>query len=405
MPKFSIDKFKLGIAVKAVARFARYDEATPGADRLKLEASDGRLSISGADMRTGASTELHATIGQEGVVAIPAELLIDAVDSVESARVELSARLVVADDRWEVSVTGGGVSVQFSFQDVGALPFTVPDVDVGSLRPVDAGFRGLLTATSYAAMAEDDAGAIDAKMGVHVKAIKRAIRAVATDGHRLATAEIQASATSRATHCFEATISTETVKLLSRTRGEITHIGLVKAGRLAFRVGYLTVVTTPLDLGPYPDVERLLEVPDTNRVLVSRAELLAHVKAARKVGLGDAVALVIANEQLRLLRRSESSSSVARFDLDVKTVAADAPQPWTTTVSSLYLYQAVKALAGDRIEIVWRSGVNSEEGHPNEPLVLRDPMRRQALIMVMAGESAVDLEKEAPAPRSAELVA
>jgi len=399
---FTCDKAKLLAAVTTLSRFTHEDDESPGLDRLLLRAVDGRLIIAGGDGDTSAVTELHATIEHEGELAVPAESLLRTLEGVERARVEVAAKSKGRGSHktWTVKIAGGGAAFEFTFHDVEQpmlFPeeqLCAPDVDVTALRPIDSGFKGVLAATVYCTSQDSDRVHL---MGVFLQIGQKIIRGVATDGHRLASAEAPASPTKLKAGTFEAIMAGRAVSLVLGTKGEVTHLGLVRADRLAMRVGHLLVVTRPVD-AKFPPWEETIPKDDGNRLMVSRLELVGACKAAMKLGsslTAKGISLVMQDSIIRVLRKVEDPPFDGRFDVDARTVASAAPQPWCTTLSPRYLADALQRLAGDRIEIVYTPGVG-ESGSPDQPLLLRDPAGRTSLIMPLGGVEVVDLEKQAP---------
>jgi len=399
---FTCDKAKLLAAVTTLSRFTVKDEARPGIDRLLVRAGDGRLIIAGGDGDTSAVTELHAVIEREGELAVPAESLLRTLEGVERARVEMTAKSKGRGSHktWTVNIAGGGAAFEFTFHDVDQpmlFPeeqLSAPDVDVTALRPIDSGFKGVLAATVYCTGNDPERAHL---MGVFLQVAQRTIRGVATDGHRLATAVAPASPTKLKAGTFEAIMAARAVSLVLGTKGEVTHIGLVRADRLAMRVGHLLVVTKPVD-AQFPPWLQILPKDDGNRMLVSRLELLGACKAAMVLGsslVANGVSLVMQGDTIRVLRKVEDPPFDGRFDVDARTVACGAPQPWCTTLNPRYLADALQRLAGDRVEVIYTPGVG-DSGSPNEPLLLRDPAGREAVVMPLGGVDAVDLEKQAP---------
>lgn len=369
-------------------RFTNPKDDAAGVDRILVLASDGRIVIAGGDGETSAMTELHATIDDEGQLAVPSSLLLNAVESVEGARVEVHTSSNGARRKTDRVHTfrlgGGGSSFSFEFHDVKqpllfpAEEISAPDLEGERLRPVDGGFRELLAGTIYASSNDTERPHL---CGVHLDVNRRVMTGIATDGHRLAAVEIQASATSVGAGIFAATMPKRAVKLVLATKGEITHVGLVRADRLALRVGHLLVITKPVD-SQFPPWQQVVPASDENRVAVSRAELLAACNSAVRVRTSaNPVCMLITGDRVRLVVKEEEPTLLAVFDVDARLVAHSHRLPWPSALRPEFFASALEALVGDRVEIVFTPDVDPKDGAQLGPILIRDGAGRRAVIM------------------------
>ena len=264
------------------------------ADKLTLLATDIEIQIT-------TSTEADAASG-DGAVTVGARKLQDILRSLpDTAEVSLN----LEDKRLQVRA---GKS-RFSLQTLPAEDFprmALTDGDLKSFTVTQKQFRQLLGQTQFSMAAQDVRYYLN---GLLLLVDGNELRAVATDGHRLAYASmpLEGEATSPRQ---ELILPRKTVLELSRLLADNDEPLMIElaANQIRFKFGQISLVSKLID-GKFPDYERVIPATLKNVVTLNRAALLqSMVRAA-----------ILTNEKFRGVRLVLAPGSM-------KIMAANAEQ-------------------------------------------------------------------------------
>jgi len=264
------------------------------ADKLTLLATDIEIQIT-------TSTDNSAGDG-DGSVTVGARKLQDILRSLPDG---VDVSLILDDKRLQVRA---GKS-RFSLQTLPAEEFprmTLSDVELRKLTVTQKQFRQLLSQTQFSMAAQDVRYYLN---GLLLLVDGNELRAVATDGHRLAYASmpVEGDATSPRQ---EVILPRKTVLELSRLLTDTEEPLLIELApnQIRFQFGHINLVSKLID-GKFPDYERVIPATLKNVVLLNRAALLqSMVRAA-----------ILTNEKFRGVRLVLTPGSM-------KIMAANAEQ-------------------------------------------------------------------------------
>jgi len=247
------------------------------AELLTLLATDIEIQIT--------TTTIAATGDGDGAVTVGARKLQDILRSLpESAEVSLNL-----DDK-RLQVRAG--KSRFTLQTLPAEDFprmALSDGDLKKITVTQKQFRQLLAQTQYSMAAQDVRYYLN---GLLLLIDGSELRAVATDGHRLAYAsmplEVEVASTRQ-----ELILPRKTVLELSRLLADNDDPLLIElaSNQIRFKFGHINLVSKLID-GKFPDYERVIPATLKNVVALNRAALLqSMVRAA-----------ILTNEKFRGVR-------------------------------------------------------------------------------------------------------
>ncbi len=264
------------------------------ADLLTLLATDIEIQIT--------TTTSGATGDGDGAVTVGARKLQDILRSLpDSADVSLSL-----DDK-RLQVRAG--KSRFTLQTLPAEDFprmALTDGDLKKFSVTQKQFRQLLAQTQFSMASQDVRYYLN---GLLLLIDGNELRAVATDGHRLAYASMPLEGEAESSR-QELILPRKTVLELSRLLADSDDPLLIElsSNQIRFKFGHINLVSKLID-GKFPDYERVIPATLKNVVALNRAALLqSMVRAA-----------ILTNEKFRGVRLVLSAGSM-------KIMAANAEQ-------------------------------------------------------------------------------
>jgi len=282
--KFTMHRENLLKPLQAVQGVVERRQTLPILANFLLSIDDGRLSVTGTDMEIElvASTELPDA--EAGEVTVPARKLVDICRSLPA---DAEVRLEVDGER---AIVRSGRS-RFSLATLPSVDYPSTESLTGELRlSVGEGSLKRLIELTHFAMAHQDVRyylnglLLDIGDGV--------LRAVATDGHRLAIAEMAAETgdTPRQVIVPRKGIS-ELLRLLGSGDEEVT----IELGSNAIQVTLPEVrLTSKLIDGKFPDYRRVVpKEEDSDKTVVVDRELLRQSLSR---------AAILSNDKYRAIR-------------------------------------------------------------------------------------------------------
>ena len=300
----------------------------PILSNLKLEAGDGKLALNATDMDLDIIESVAAEIATPGATTAPAHTLYDIVRKLpEGAQVEMDA-----DGEGQLVLSSG--RSRFTL-------ICLPTDDFPVLSGGDPGHEFTLTVAEVQALIDKTRFAISTEEtryylnGIYLHTAERdgtpVLRAVATDGHRLASIEIPLPAGAKGMPGVIVPRKTvgELRKLVDETTADIT-VGLSDT-KICFSFDD-TVVTSKLIDGTFPDYQRV--IPEGND-----KQMDVETK-----GFADAVDRVsaISSEKSRAVKLNLTNGNLM--------LSASSPEDGSATEELEVTYQ------GEAVEIGFNAG-------------------------------------------------
>ena len=289
------------VPLQSVSGIVERRHTLPILSNVLLEKRGDRLTLLATDIEIQITTSTDGAGGEgDGAITVGARKLQDILRSL-SDNVDVS--LLLEDKRLQVRA---GKS-RFSLQTLPADDFprmTIAEGDTKQIQLTQKAFRQLLAKTQYAMAAQDVRYYLN---GLLLLTEGRELRAVATDGHRLAYASVAIETElPRQEMILPRKTVLELNRLLADTDESLTIT--LAPNQVRFTFGSVVLVSKLID-GKFPDYERVVPQTLKNHMTASRQLLLQAMNRAA----------ILTNEKFRGVR-------VVLAEGSLKLIAANAEQ-------------------------------------------------------------------------------
>lgn len=299
--------------IRSLARMTRVVErrnTIPILSNVLISADAEGLRMRATDLDLEVTERVPAHTADEGAITVPCHLLHDIVRKLPDGS-EVSLRTGEKDG---VTVSAGRSN--FRLQTLPEVDF--PDLTAGefthSFAMPAAELAGMIERTAFAISTEETRYYLN---GIYMHVTEGTLRAVATDGHRLARAEVEAP---------EGTEGMPGIIVPRKTVGEVQKLlgGAEKGGegeqamvrvelsdaKIRFSLGD-TVLTSKLIDGTFPDYQRVIPTANDKALTLDRHGFASAVDRVATVSSerGRAVKLAIKDGQMTLTVNNPDSGS------------------------------------------------------------------------------------------------
>jgi DNA polymerase-3 subunit beta len=369
--KFKADRATLLKALAHVQSVVEKRNTIPILANVMISAKDVRITLTATDMEIAVVEDVPATSVQDGACTAPAATLYEIVRKLpEGAEVQLEqsggdAQLTLRAGRFATSLVVLPTD-DFPSMTAGALPyrFSVPALAL----------RGLIDRTRFAISTEETRYYLN---GIYLHATEsdgtKVLRAVATDGHRLARVEepLPDGAGGMPGVIIPRKTVAELRKLLDEVSGEI-DIALSDT-RIQFKVGLVTLTSKLID-GTFPEYDRVIPRDNDKVLRVGKADFAAAVARVSAISSERSrpVKLSVAKHLLEISATSPEQGT-AREELDGERVSYEST-PIEIGFQARYLNDITDQIAGE-VEFLFSDGA--------APTVVRDAADASALYVLM----------------------
>jgi DNA polymerase-3 subunit beta len=367
--KVTLERAALLKSLGHVHRVVERRNTIPILSNVLIVADEEALRLKATDLDLEIVESSPAEIGMPGSTTVPAHTLYDIVRKLaEGAQVSLEG----GGDATQLIVRSG--RSRFTLQTLPAADF--PDLAAGEfphhfeLKATD--LRRLIEKTQFAISTEETRYYLN---GIYLHTFEvdgeTRMRAVATDGHRLARVELPAPAGSEGMPGVILPRKTvgEVQKLLEEPEAVVT-IELSPA-KVRFSVGAV-VLTSKLIDGTFPDYNRVIPAANDKRLVVERADFAAAVDRVSTISSerGRAVKLSLSEGRL-VLTVTNPDSGTATEEIEVDYDA----EPLDIGFNSRYLLDIAAQLDGDTALL--------KLADPGSPTLVQDREGAAALYVLM----------------------
>lgn len=336
---------------------------------IKLEAKGDSVNLTGTDMDISLMEKAPATVSSAGVATVPAHTFYDIVRKLpEGSQVEISAK----GDSGRITIRCG--TSRFGLSGLPADDF--PAISEGELP-----YNFTLTSEECRAIVQKPSFAISTEEtryylnGIYLHAHgsdgDKTLRAVATDGHRLARVEVSlpAGAAGMPGVIIPRKAIYELRKLLDEAGGDV-HIALSDT-KIRFICGDAVLISKLID-GNFPDYERV--IPSGN-------DKIMEVDCKRFTQAVDRVS-IISSEKSRAIKMQVESGKI--------TLSASSAEHGTASeelevsysgdgleigFNSRYLLEMMSQMEGDTVQL--------NLADSSAPVLVRDQGDVTALYVIM----------------------
>jgi len=367
--KLTIERAALLRALGHVQSVVERRNTIPILSNVLLKAEGGKLSLSATDMDLEMVSALPCQGGQPGTTTVPAHTLYDIIRKLrEGAQIELEA----TGEKGLMTLRSGRSTFTLSCLPPEDYPLMAGGELAHNFLLSAADLKRLIDRTRFAISTEETRYYLN---GIYLHAAKTdkvaMLRAVATDGHRLARMEIplpEGAAGMPGVIVPRKTV-TELRKLLDELDQDVSVA--LSDTKIRFTFGD-TVLTSKLIDGTFPDYDRVIPV-NNDRVLEVDCKLFAE--AVDRVS-------TISTEKSRAVKLSIERGSV--------TLSATSPENGTATEELEVRYSAQPLEIGfnaryllDITEQIEGEGARFAMADAASPTIVRDSADGSALYVLM----------------------
>lgn len=369
--KFKADRATLLKALGHIQSVAEKRNTIPILANTLIQVQGGKLGFTATDMEIAVVEELAADTTRDGATTAPAATLYEIVRKLpEGAQVELDhpggdAPMALRAGRYATSLVTLPVD-DFPSMTAGQLPH-------GFRLPADA-LQKLIDRTRFAISTEETRYYLN---GIYLHAADgaegRVLRAVATDGHRLARVEepLPEGAESMPGVIVPRKTVAELRKLLDEEKGEV-DIGLSDT-RIQFRAGAIALTSKLID-GTFPEYERVIPRDNDKVLRVGKKDFSDAVGRVAAISSERSRPVKLAlDRDLLVLSAASPDQGTASEELDGDRVRYDAG-PLEIGFQARYLNDITDQIEGE-VEFCFSDGA--------APTVVRDAGNASALYVLM----------------------
>jgi DNA polymerase-3 subunit beta len=370
--KFKADRATLLRALAHVQSVVEKRNTIPILANVLIAVRDGRLTLTATDMEIAIVEDVAASTTRNGACTAPASTLYEIVRKLpEHAEVELDhpggdAQLALRAGRYATSLVVLPIE-DFPSMTAGTLAhrFSLPALIL----------RGLIDRTRFAISTEETRYYLN---GVYLHVAEgeqgRVLRAVATDGHRLARVEVD-PLPEGAGSMPGVIVPRKTIAELRRLLDEVTgDVGVALSDtRIQFQAGPILLTSKLID-GTFPEYERVIPRDNDKVLTVGKSDFAAAVGrvAAISAERSRPVKLSLARDLL-VLSASSPEQGTATEELDSDHVRYSAG-PLEIGFQARYLNDITDQITGE-VEFRFSDGT--------APTVVRDTADPSALFVLM----------------------
>lgn len=243
--------------------------ALPILSNILIEASEGRLTLSGTDLTVSIRAFSSATIEKEGSIALPAKKFFQLIRELTSPQVHIESSS--SDTAYIYSGTS-----EFKMSGMNPSDFpTLPDLTEGFCLSIDNGLlKELLVRSSFAAARDDNRQVLN---GILCHYREKMATFIGTDGKRLARifTPIDFEEHSVSGYILPLKAVEEMIKLVEQKeqQSKLTFL----ADKVGLETGNVILITKLLN-GQYPDVDRVIPKKAINPITLHREELMSLLR-------------------------------------------------------------------------------------------------------------------------------
>ncbi len=368
--KFSIERATL---LKSLARLQSIVEkrnAIPILSNIKIEATDNAIHLTSTDMDLVVNETIEAIVEQQGAITVPAQTLYDIVRKLpDGAQISIDTDLSSS----QVIVDVGSAHFQLSFLPADDFPIMSEGEFTHSFTLPSATLLTLIEKSKFAMSTEETRYYLN---GVFFHSSSNSnetetLRAVATDGHRLAQLEtaIPAGASGMPGVIIPRKTVNEISKIIENGDKEVT-VSLSET-KIKFHSGNINLLSKLVD-GTFPDYASAIPQNNNRKMEVETKLLYQSVDRVSTISTDKTrgIKFALAAGKLTLLAQSPDAGT-AEENIEV---LYDSPE-LEIGFNSRYMLEMISQLEGDTIQFLFSD--------TNAPALVSDPADISGFYVIM----------------------
>jgi DNA polymerase-3 subunit beta len=364
-----LERSNLLKSLNHVHRVVERRNTIPILSNVLLSADGASLEMKATDLDLEVTEATPARVERGGATTVPAHLLYDIVRKLTDGA---EVMLKTDEDGNAMTVTSGRSS--FRLQCLPQSDF--PELSAGSFSHIfrldSVALKGLIEKTQFAISTEETRYYLNGiYLHTHEVGGKLKLRSVATDGHRLARAEIDAPAGSEGMPGI--IIPRKTVNELQKLVDDpdVAVTTELSDTKIRFTIGSV-VLTSKLIDGTFPDYQRVIPTGNDKKLIIDRQSFAAAVDRVSTISSerGRAVKLSISEGQVTLAVNNPDSGSAT------EELAADySSDPIEIGFNAKYLLDVAAQLTGSEAKFMLADA--------GSPTLIHDMADETALYVLM----------------------
>jgi DNA polymerase-3 subunit beta len=364
-----LERSNLLKSLNHVHRVVERRNTIPILSNVLLAADGASLELKATDLDLEITEATPASVEQGGATTVPAHLLYEIVRKLPDGA---EVMLKTDEDGNAMSVISGRSSFRLQCLPQSDFPVLSAGSFPNIVRLDSTALKGLIEKTQFAISTEETRYYLN---GIYLHALdadgKLKLRSVATDGHRLARAEVEAPAGAEGMPgiIIPRKTVTELQKLVDDPDVAVTTE--LSDTKIRFTIGSV-VLTSKLIDGTFPDYQRVIPAGNDKKLVLDRQSFSSAVDRVSTISSerGRAVKMSIGNGQLTLTVNNPDSGSateelVADYDAEALEIGFNAK----------YLLDVAAQLSGDQAEFLLADA--------GSPTLIRDTADEDTLYVLM----------------------
>ncbi len=367
--KVTVERAELLKSLSHVYRVVERRTTIPILANVLIRADKGRLSLKATDLDLEVIDSVAAEVAPGGATTVPAHMFYDIVRKLPEG-----AQIVVEGTGERAVLTIRAGRSRFTLQTLPESDF--PDLAAGEMThsfSLPAGdLKRLIDKTQFAISTEETRYYLN---GIYLHTVgtgaNALLRAVATDGHRLAQVELplpEGAAGMPGVIVPRKTVA-EVQRLIETGEGEIKVE--LSAGKIRFSICDVVLMSKLID-GTFPDYARVIPLNNDKSLVVDKKDFEAAVDRVSTVSSerGRAVKLSITGGRLTLsVTNPDSGSATEELEVDYDS------EPLDVGFNSRYLLDIAAQIEGEVAVL--------KLADPGSPTLIPDKDAKGALYVLM----------------------
>ena len=321
---------------------------------ILLELKDKQLRLTGTDLEISVTHTLAVDSDDEGVVAVPAKLLVEIVRELPDVPINLvsedSDRIILRTEKGEYKIA------------------TQPREDFPNITIEESEHNFWIDPQKLTRMTQNTIFAVStdelrpALTGINVELVDSNLIFVGTDGHRLAKIVLKNFRQDDSEQSLKMIVPTKALNLMLRNLENAEQVNVqVGEDHVIFRLEN-AVIYSKLINGAYPNYERVLPVDNDKYLRINRELLMSTLRRVSifSSSLTNQARLVITPEELTI------HSEDIEFGAEAKeSIPASFSDEWLQIgYNSAYLLDILRHLDADEVVFDLKDGGSAAIIHP-----------------------------------------